>query len=1157
MSNKNTVGYYTPLHCHSHASLLDGLSQIPDIIDRAKEIGSKSIALTDHGVIGSSIEFLKEAKDNDIQPIIGCELYVCHESPTIKESGNRKLSHLPVLAKGDAGWKDLIQLISESNKPEHFYYNPRLDLWGLQEYGHRGNLIAFAGHLGSVLSNCVLDGDQQLHEDWLERGIECAKALESIFGKGNFFLEVQLMDYIENPLQVTVANCVRKIAEETGIPTIATPDAHYCRHEDAELQRILLCTNMKTTLEKANKPDFMLNTFFKSDNYHIPTYEEMQGYGHTQEELDNTNKVAEMCGEYNNILQAPQLPHFSCPEGYDENLWLRELCRQGWKDLIKDQIDEDQIQVYVDRVKEELDVFEEANLAGYFLIVKDIVDYIHSIGGILSPGRGSVSGCLTAYLIGITNIDSIEYKLLFSRFYNSARIGTLPDIDLDIPKYLRGQVIEYIKDKYGHNKVGHIITHGRLRGRSSVKDVFRAYGDVSFDEINQITKHIPDKSKIADELQVMEEEEGESSIIQWALENKKKDLQEWCSIDENGELKGPYANRFRQAIALEGTKCTNSKHAAGIIIGIQPLSELCPLVYDPKTKTQIVGLEMGDCESIGLVKMDMLGLAALDKLLDIKQMVSQRGIEYDIHNVSLDCPKTWTLIGNGNTKGLFQLDSHMGASYAKQLKPKNMEHLAALTAIIRPGCLEARIDGKSITQKYMDRKNSLEDVDNPIEALGPILKDNYGLMIYQEDSMNISKDIAGFTLQEADTLRKGIGKKLPEVIAKLKGKFLKGCVKLDKVNTEEAEEIFKWIEKSQRYSFNRSHGFGYGKLGYYTAYAKAHYPIEFYCAYLRMAHTRTKPMIEVYQLVNNARQNDISIKPPNFSKQNIDFKIIDSSVYFGLSNIKGVGASMVAKLNDKVDKVSELLDKGPSKFTWEDYLFHLSESVSSTTTEGFIESGALDCMKGKTRIKKMDEFKVYRKLTKREKEYIRIRPCKNLKECLELLIKAPTGKNGGCHTGKRKTVINDQLKLLNKPARSIDGSAIVVAEREQALLGIAMTVSPVKSYNMDNADTTCLELLNVPFVPIPYNSKKKPKVYHIACNIKSVRQIKTKKGKNPGQDMAFCTVADDKAELSTVVFPEAWSESKSVLIEDNNVILACIKGRDDGCIVQKAYQLEF
>lgn len=618
---------YIPLHVHSHFSLLDGLSKPEQIADRCKEIGVNACALTDHGNIAGAVKFYTAMKNAGIKPILGCELYICHDDPKIKEKENKKLSHFIVLAKNYNGWKDLIKIVSESNKPEHYYHKPRLDLQTVGQL-NSGNLIAITGHLGSTLADNILDG-YTLKDNWLQLGVEHVNVLKKIFNE-NVFLEAQLMDCENLTVQTLLTNSIRTIAQETNVKVICTPDAHYCRKEDAVDQRILLCNNLKTTFPDisrkiSNDEDVPLSCFFISENYHIPSQEEMKNL-HTTEEIHNTNFVADLVEEYD-ILSKPKLPPFNCPNNLNPDEYLRELCRIGWREKIAKNITEDNQTEYLERIKYELDVLQGAGLSSYFLIVQDIVNFVRQSGWLPGPGRGSAAGCLVSYLIGITSIDPIKYSLLFDRFYNAGRNSgnriSMPDIDVDVPIDKREEIIEYIKNKYGHDKVSQMITFNTIKGRGALKDVLRVYGNISFEEMNKITKNIPDEAKIADELQEMKEETGESSIIRWALENNVDKLKEWCYIDDNGSLQGPLAKRFEQAIRLEGTKSNQSKHAAGIAISSEPLNEICPMIYDNKNDQLIAGMEMQDLESIGIIKFDILGVAMLDKIMTIRVLLSQ------------------------------------------------------------------------------------------------------------------------------------------------------------------------------------------------------------------------------------------------------------------------------------------------------------------------------------------------------------------------------------------------------------------------------------------------------------------------------------------------------------------------------------------------------
>jgi len=611
---------YVPLHAHSHYSLLDGLSKPAKMAERCSKINVKSCALTDHGTIAGTVQFFQAMKAKGIKPILGCELYISQQDSQIKTKENSDLSHFILLAKNKTGWFNLIKIISETNKPENFYHKPRISFDRLKPFLD-GNLIGFSGHLGSTIADAI----QADPDNAMKIGAEHVSYMKDLFGD-NYFLESQLMDRESTPEQIELTNIIRRLGSNTNTKIICTPDAHYCEKEDAVDQRILLCNNLKTTLTEINKK--MLNNesipmgcFFKSDNFHILSPEEI-ALLHTEDEIENTNYVDSLCEDYD-ILHKPMLPPFSCPNNINPDEYLRELCRKGWKEKIANNIDKEDQQQYIDRIKYELDILQGADLSSYFLIVGDIVNKVRLEHWLPGPGRGSAAGCLVSYLIGITSIDPIKYNLIFERFYNSGRNTkdriSMPDIDVDVPINKREYIIEYIKSKYGHDKVSQMITFNTMKGRGALKEVLRVYGNITFDEMNRITKYIPDEAKIADELQEMKEDTGEASILRWALENNVDKLKEWCYIDDNNELSGPLAKRFEQAIRLEGTKSNQSKHAAGVVISSQNLGSVCPMVYDSKNKQLIAGMEMQDLEALGIIKFDVLGIAMLDKIMNISE----------------------------------------------------------------------------------------------------------------------------------------------------------------------------------------------------------------------------------------------------------------------------------------------------------------------------------------------------------------------------------------------------------------------------------------------------------------------------------------------------------------------------------------------------------
>lgn len=608
---------------------MDGLSKPKDIVKRCLDTGATSCAITDHGSISGCVQFYSQLKSSGIKPILGCELYIAKDSCKIKTRENSKLEHLVVLAKNLKGWKTLIKIVSESNHPDHFYHKPRLDLETLGDLLD-GNIIAITGHLGSTLANRIVKEDK-IDESWNKQASNHIDHLKNIFGRDNVFLEAQLIDQESNPIQKELTEHIRTIGNQSKTKIICTPDAHYATRADAVDQRILLCNNMRTTLSAINQKlqnniDVGLSCFFNSDKYHIPSSEEMQEL-HTEEEIENTILVDSLCEEYD-ILSQPILPPFNYPKEYDSDSdYLRQLCREGWKRHQLNKLNKEDQDKYVKRLKYEFDVLHGAGLSSYFLIVQDIVKHIRKSHWLPGPGRGSAAGCLVSYLLGITSIDPMKYDLLFDRFYNAGRNTkdrvSMPDIDLDVPIDKRESIIEYIKTTYGEEKVSQMLTFNTMKGRGSLKDVLRAYGNLSFEEMNKITKNIPDESKISDELEEMKKEHGEASIIKWTLENKSKDLKEWCSIDEEGNLKGPLAKRFEQAIRLEGTKTNQSKHAAGVVIAPEKLTNICPMVYDTKNKNLIAGMEMQDLENIGVIKFDILGVAVLDKIMNISSMLEQ------------------------------------------------------------------------------------------------------------------------------------------------------------------------------------------------------------------------------------------------------------------------------------------------------------------------------------------------------------------------------------------------------------------------------------------------------------------------------------------------------------------------------------------------------
>ena len=635
---------WTPLHLHTHYSLLDGLSKPSQGAERCSELGYTSCALTDHGTISGAVAFTQAMKTKNIKPILGCEFYLSQQDCTVKSEENRSLSHLCVLAKNKKGWRNLIQAVSKSNDEENYYYKPRLDLNTLGEFAD-GNLIAFSGHLGSDLANAIFidpksaynskteeEAIRFTHPDWVDNVLFIANKYKEIFGKDNFFIEIQAIDQDKSPAATIVAKGLRYVAKKFKFQSVATADSHYPTREDAEDQLLLLCSSMKTTLRGIKKKlketgDAAFSGFINSNNFHIPTPEEIKAVN-TAAEIETAMQISSMCEDYN-ILGQPMLPKFKCPKDISEDQYLRQLCREGWKNRLEPtgKINIQQSKdLYTEQIKKELDVISEANLAGYFLIVRDIVNSVVDKNHIPGPGRGSAAGCLVSYLVGITQVDPIEYGLIFERFYNAGRNTgghvSLPDIDIDVPATKRDETIDYIRSKYGNDRVGQMVTFGRLQGRSALKEVLRMNAACGFDEMNQITKSLPHEHEVSDQLAEMDN----PSVISWTLTNLPEALKDYCRLNDDGELEGNLANYFKQAMRIEGTFKSQGKHAAGVVISSHKLDDVCPMVRDKRGSDKIAGMEMNDLESMGHVKFDILGISLMDKLMGIRDQLGREDV---------------------------------------------------------------------------------------------------------------------------------------------------------------------------------------------------------------------------------------------------------------------------------------------------------------------------------------------------------------------------------------------------------------------------------------------------------------------------------------------------------------------------------------------------
>ena len=651
---------WASLHSHDFFSMQDALPSPLQNLEQAVKLDLYGMASTQHGSMGGIIKWQKsrkqliekftadkertkdiEEKDkldiyiertNKIKIINGIELYV-----KVDEKVN---SHLVILAKNLAGYKKLIKIASEATKKENFYRKPRLSLEQIAAINNDKNLISFSGHCGSELADCLFSdiggaysattyeqAKSFIHPDWKRRLFDKIDQYIQTFGKDNFSLEVQRFDANRMPAQEIIAKTLRWVAPKVGLHCVATADSHYCRKEQAVDQRILICSLLQTTLPKVKRQlaidpdDVGMSGFFLSDKYYLPSVEEIESL-HEENELKRTIEIADSIEDYS-LANKPIIPKFDCPNGLSSADYMRQLCREGWKEKLIG-LSADEKNVYVERVKQELNVLQSAGLSDYFLIVQDIMNWTKSQSYLVNTARGSVGGSLIANLLGITSLNPIQYGLIFERFYNAGRNTkdhtSLPDIDCDVQASIREKVINYIKDKYRHECVGQISNYGRLMGRACLKDVLRAHEACSAAEANKICSFLVDESAIADDLQEMREEEGESSIIKWGLENNSKELKEWAYLTPEGNIEGEFAEYFKQAIRLEGTYRQRGRHAAGLVIFPEDITNICPVVYE-KDGTPTISLDMHDIEYVGGVKLDILGISALDCIADAENSI--------------------------------------------------------------------------------------------------------------------------------------------------------------------------------------------------------------------------------------------------------------------------------------------------------------------------------------------------------------------------------------------------------------------------------------------------------------------------------------------------------------------------------------------------------
>jgi DNA polymerase-3 subunit alpha len=1038
---------FVHLHVHSQYSLLDGACMLPKLIDLAHEMRMPALAITDHGNMFGAIEFYSQAMKKGLKPIVGCEMYVAKGSRFSRgEDGNRGQQHLTLLVKDEQGYKNLIRLVSIANR-EGFYYKPRIDKEILAQYSK--GLVCLSGCLKGEIASLLLEGKEK-------QASAAAAGMSELFGKNSFYLE--LMDHGLQE-QKKANKLLVKLARNLNIPLVATNDVHYLKKGMDTAHEVLLCLQTQTTLADSNRMKMSTNEFyFKSP-------EEMKKiFAEVPEAISNTIKITEMCNLEMDFTKT-HLPHYKLPNGAKAIDVLAQQCTEKIPELFKGREAEAK-----ERLDMELSVIKNQGFASYFLITADFVHFAKNHNIPVGPGRGSAAGSIVSYLLGITEIDPLKYDLLFERFLNPARVS-FPDIDIDFCYERRDEVIQYVIDKYGKDNVAQIITFGTMAAKGVIRDVGRALG-MPYADVDKIAKLVP----------------AELNITLTKAINVEPELKQLYKSD-------PKVKKLIDiALVLEGINRHASTHAAGVVISDKPLYEHIPLYRSQEGQTT-TGYTMKSLDKIGLLKMDFLGLKTLTIISQAAKIIKRtQGIDINISKINLEDEKTFELFKKAKTQGVFQLESSGMREILKKLKPDKFEDIIALLALYRPGPL-----GSGMVDDFIKRKRSGEKVRYDHPLLEPVLKDTYGIILYQEQVMRISNVLAGFSLAQADLLRRAMGKKIPEVIDDLKKTFVDGAVK-NNISKAIAEKVFGLIEYFAGYGFNKSHSTAYALISYQTAYLKANYPVEFMAALLTCEKDNTD---KIARYINECKRMKIKVLPADINESFSQFTVVgNDAIRFGLSAVKNVGSGAV-------DLIISARKNG-GDFT---SLFNFCKRVDPKAAnkkilESLIKCGAFDRL-GSKRSQLMEGL---------EKIMNRANAINKDKQHGQLLLFEKSGPDSD--------EFDDLPDIEEWPISKM-------LAFEKMMLGFYITAHPldqyrriIKRYNL--LSITDLQKLNA------------------NCNDVLVagilEKIRTTVTKRKAEKMAILRLEDTDGFVEVLVFPDTYKQVFSFLKQDEAVI---IKGKLD------------
>ncbi len=1050
---------FAHLHVHTEYSLLDGSNKIKECVSRVKELGMDSVAITDHGVMYGVIDFYRAAREAGVKPVLGCEVYVAPNSRFDKETtgGDERYHHLVLLAENNTGYANLMKIVSKGFT-EGYYYRPRVDMEVLRQY-HEG-IIALSACLAGEVPRYIEKG-------LIDEAEKCAKKYEECFGKGNYFLELQDHGI---PMQQTVNAALLRMSKELDIPLVATNDVHYTRAEDAQAHDILLCIQTGKVVTDENRMRY------DGGQYYIKSEQEMKElFPYALEALENTQKIAERC----NVeieFGVTKLPHFEVPKGYDSWSYLNKLCIEG---LNKRYPEDDG--TLKERLDYELGTIRKMGYVDYFLIVWDFIKYARENGIPVGPGRGSAAGAIVSYCLGITNIDPIKYNLLFERFLNPERVS-MPDIDIDFCYERRQEVIDYVREKYGADKVVQIVTFGTMAAKGVIRDVARAM-DLPYAFADQIAKMVPNELNIT---------------LNRALQINP----EFKTLYDTNEQVKELIDMCRK---LEGLPRHTSMHAAGVVICQKPADEFVPLsrASDGSITTQFT---MTTIEELGLLKMDFLGLRTLTVIKDAVDLVKQsQGIELDIHNIDYNDKKVLDFIGTGKTDGVFQLESAGMKNFMKELKPQSLEDVIAGISLYRPGPMD-------FIPKYIKGKNNVDEVTYSTPLLEPILSPTYGCIVYQEQVMQIVRELGGYTLGRSDLVRRAMSKKKQSVMEKEKANFVygneqenvPGCVSRG-IPEDVADQIYEDMMDFAKYAFNKSHAACYAVVSYQTAYLKYYYPVEFMAALMTSVIDNST---KVTEYIMSCRAMGIDILPPDVNSGQARFSVQGGAIRFALTALKSVGRPVIAAI------VKEREERGPYT-TLKDFIVRTSDyDVNKRVIENLIKAGAFDSIPG-TRKQLMS---VYASL-------------------MEHLVKDKKNNMAG------QISLFDYVQEEDKEAFEIPLPAVgeypkeVMLAYEKEVVGVYISGHPLEAYK-DFIESRVNARTSDFYLDEETNATKVIDGSEVTIGgILADKKIKYTKN---DKIMAFLTIEDLYGSIEVVVFPRDYEKNSEKLVVDSKVF---VKGR--------------